>query len=361
MSDAVSRVTICGAFGGVNAGDEAIAQTMQAELARAFPGARIGLLCFVGREVLDRTGYAPAGADVASRQDWGRVRRWLRQGPLVIGGGQMLNGARLPKGLAYLWLIARLARVSGQRVMILGVGARAIAVHPLSRLLIRAIARSADVIRVRDAQTRDALVACGVPAGRIALTADVVFSGTVAGKVAALDDTALGDAPRAGYCFAVHHSPLVQHYTPADFAGLVDRICQAGGQDHATLVCHDIRPAFDLDFAHAVAAAARTPCTVVLGDDVNRVIGLYHRAALVVSSRMHPLILGLIAGAPVLPLAGSDKVAALCRQVGGTAPTDPAADLATLAAALDRGRLQGVPEALIAAARANFAGLGRAS
>lgn len=355
------RVTICGAFGGVNIGDEAIAETMRAQLGRAFPSARVGLICFVRRAVLAQTGYAMAETDIASREDWGTALRWLRAGPLVIGGGQMLNGSGLAKGPGYLLALAWMARLCGRPVFILGVGTRAIERFTLSRWCIRRLAAAARVIRVRDVQSRQALMACGVPEARIEVTADVVFSGIVAPPA----DAVIPRDP-SHICLAVHQSPLVTHYGPADYAGFVQALAEARGATRIDLVCHDARPGYDLEFAHAVAAALKgrtaAPVSVLAPASVAEAMALYAEAGLVASSRMHPLILGLAAGAQVLPLAGSAKVADLATLYGaGPLPEVGAAtgDLpAMLRPPAEGGALmQGIPEELRARSQANFAGL----
>lgn len=354
------RITICGAFGGVNIGDEAIAQTMQAQVARLAPDARIGLLCFVKDSVLAETGYAPDGVDVISRQNWRTIWRWLGEGPIVIGGGQMLNGAKRPKGLGFLIIIAAMACLRRQPVMILGVGTRAIDQFAAARWCIRRLAQMASVFRVRDAQSLAAVRACGVPAHRVEQTADVVFSDVLPPA----SPEAEARAPVT--CFAIHQSPLVTHYTPATYAQFVRQIAKLNPAHPIAFVCHDARPGYDLDFANAVTAELGDdlPVQILCPPDVASAMALYRTAHLVVSSRMHPLILALLAGAPVLPVEGSPKVTDLAKLFGALGPVTvsaPAADLPAalqLASQTDGGRvLQGIPKNVKTAAQANFEGL----
>ncbi len=356
------RVTICGAFGGVNIGDEAIAQTMKAQCERAFPDAQIGLLCFVSQEELDRTGYALEGAQITSRQGWRTFASWLRQGPLVIGGGQMLNGQRIAKGPLFLLAAAILARMGGQDVYILGMGTRAIDKFHLSRFAVRRLCRAAKLIRVRDLQSKNAMISCGVPPGRIEVTADVVFSGVITDSVTDKPKRTTGH-----YCLAVHQSPLVTHYDPAAYADFVMRLATQPKARQIDLICHDKRPGYDLEFAKAVTAAlpSETPCpiNIVAPDTVEETMALYTRAEMVLSSRMHPLIMGLCADAKVVPLKGSPKVADLATRYGITTLPDvntkgPALKLALMSPEKGGAVISGVPDDLRADAQRNFTGIG---
>lgn len=343
-------VTICGAFGGVNMGDEAIAETMLEQVARARAGAEPWLLCMVGQAQMEATQYSTRHPTALSRQSYRATLSKLKGGPLIIGGGQMLNGGPRPKGLAYLWGLTLMARLMGRPVALLGIGVRALDHNGLSRFLARGIVGRSAITRVRDPQSKAALVTCGAAPEKIEVTADVVFSGTVKASAARAET---GSAKGKVY-FAVHHSPAVSHSGAADYAALVDRVMATRPDSQAIIICHDVRPNYDVVFANEVAALTTTPCTIVIPDTVEDVLARYSAAALVVSSRMHPLILGLVAGAPVLPLAGSPKVADLCRDWYSTTPlaiTDPQAG--------DAPPVQGVPDKLRAAALANFKDLER--
>ncbi len=358
MAKKINHVSICGAFGGVNIGDEAIAQTMRTAIAGVFTEADISLICTVKRIILVQSGYSMPNTRIASRQDWGSVLPMLAQGPLVIGGGQMLNGGRWAKGLAYLLLIAVIARLFGNKVYILGVGTRAIEKFALSRWIMRNLARTASILRVRDAQSRAALLACGVADRQIEVTGDVVFSGVIAptGQT----------APRSGALFAVHHSPLVKHYSAQDFANFVKQAARARGEGEVRLLCHDIRAGFDLDFARDVVAIIEADpgmkATIIAPNSVAEAMSIYTRTELIISSRMHPLIMGLVAGAQVLALGGAGKVRDLTQRFGAFDPLSITASADAVALALcplaQGGQvLSGVPDDWRAAARANFDGL----
>lgn len=298
------HLTICGAFGGINMGDEAIAQTMQAQVAAAFPQAKITLLCMVRGETLNSRDYISTMPGAIARDNLRAVFKALRNGPLIIGGGQMLNGGGRPKGLILLWLFTLIAAIFRQPIALIGVGARNITANGMSRWLIRGIAGRARLIRVRDVQTKEALIASGVPTAKIELTADVVFSGPVKALV-------LASQTRTQICFAVHHSPHASHSNAKTYAVMMQQVMAAYPSAVPRIVCHDNRQAYDINFARDVASAFDGTCDVLVPDQLQEVVDAYANATLIVSSRMHPLIIGLIAGADVLPLAGSEKVADL--------------------------------------------------
>ena len=318
-------IVLCGSFGGANVGDEVIFHA-DVELARrAGFQEPIGVLTFV-----DPAG-APAeqtaeiyGADTfqavyfkkffaALRLAWGKS--------LFIGGGQVLDGAYGAQ-LAILQLaFAISARAGGGRVCIGGAGAYKIEGRP-TRFFYDLLFRLCADISLRDeASLREVSYSAAVRRkGRVA--ADVVFS-----LREALEAHATGDRPNVG--LAVHCAPHTRFMQEEDAARMAADLWRAYG-DRAAILVHDNRAEFDLDFAHRVAQKAEEahgagPVAVRVLADVETCLDYYAKAELAVSARMHPLIIGALAGARCVPLSGSRKVSEFAGLLGFevTAQDDP--------------------------------------
>lgn len=343
---------LCGAFGGMNAGDEAIAATMIRQVRRVFGDGPLEMVCLTSESNLESYGYrdrvrTEPDVRIHSRKQLRSIVGALRHGPLIIGGGQLLNGSSRPIGLLYLWTLALIARVFGQDVALIGVGARNIDCSWSSKIVCRALVRTATLVSVRDQHTKRALIDIGVQEEKIHLTADVVLSGAIA-------PSSPSSQARNDLVFAVHHSPRVKHYSAAEFAAFVDHVAGLHDGLRVILACHDGRLDFDVAFAQAVAEHCDTNCEVVVLQDERDALAAYQRAHVVHSSRMHPLILGLLAGAKVVPIAASEKVADFAALVG-TRPVEILSDQGMPSGAeLANAAVDSLPGELVAAAEDNF-------
>lgn len=307
------KIVLCGAFGGANVGDEVIFHAdLELAKTRGFT-APFGVLTFVppstaaAQELYnspDLEAVYIKNAFAALRLAWGAQ--------LFIGGGQVLDGAYGAKPALVKMVLAMAARLGGGRVVVGGAGAFKIE-GIFTRFAYGVLFALCCDIALRDQASYDEIsYASGTrKKGRVA--ADIVFS-----LRQDLTRRACGTRDQVG--FAVHCAPHTQFMQLDDAARMVAALWKQHGEALSILV-HDNRPEFDLDFAHAIAAKAKEAhgcddIRVQVLDEVEACLNYYASAELIVSARMHPLIIGSLGGARCIPLKGSRKVDQFAQLVG---------------------------------------------
>ena len=105
----------------------------------------------------------------------GILKAMLHTDLLLSGGGSLLQNVTSHISLLYYLSIIALARLLGRRVMLFAQGIGPIR-GGVCRLLTRLICSRADLITVRDDGSLEDLNAMGIPASRVLVTSDAVFS-----------------------------------------------------------------------------------------------------------------------------------------------------------------------------------------
>ena len=164
------KVVISGYYGFDNAGDEAVLAAMLADLRRACPDLDPVVLSGAPQRTAQRH-----GVQAVHRLSLAAVRQALRGASLFIsGGGTLLQDATGWGSVPYYGGLMMLAQRSGVAVFVYAQG-----IGPLRRPLLRRwAARALAVARcvtVRDAASAIEARQLGVPAERLAVTADPVF------------------------------------------------------------------------------------------------------------------------------------------------------------------------------------------
>lgn len=297
------KYILYGAFGGFNAGDEVILRASAAGILRRDPTASFAVLPLSRnlRPGIEKA-YAQWGWSTLSVTRPLELIRSLRKSCLVIAGGQLLNGRRFPRSLLALLALALLARLLSGQVFMIGVGTRLVSRHFLARTAVQAIAKLCATLTVRDASSLADLIASGVAPTDVALTADVVWS-YVEGRSA--------PEARSGIVLALHKDPGETHLPDETIIELIDEMRLAFGDREITLVAHDCREKFDAGLLNALRPHLPPGVKAVVLQSAAETVGLYGEAALVISSRMHPLIIGLASGAAAAPILASSKVSDL--------------------------------------------------
>lgn len=218
---------------------------------------------------------------------------------LVIGGGQLVRDNTSLRSLAGLLLAAMAVRISGGRVMTRGLGVSRLTSRP-RRMLWSRILGLADRVNVRDhASERNA--ARLVAPRHIVRTADMAFVET--GAKQRLFARFVG-AARQGMVIA----PCIDSSEGRTLAGpgldaLVEAAQAAGLADAVTIACHDPRPEMDpMAGAVLIARYADKPVALAQANGLPDLAALYGRSALVLTNRLHAMIMAAHAGAPVIAL-----------------------------------------------------------
>ncbi len=172
------HIAISGFYGFHNTGDEAILETMIAELKSWHPDVTITVLSFDPLHTSERLGVN------SLYRGWRKDRRkkllLLKQADLLISGGGGLLQDSYRTGIIrgplphYLSMVA-LAKLLGTKVMFFAQGIGPIQ-SAYGRLLTKLLANRADFITVRDDASKELLKQLGVTRPPIEVTADIVLA-----------------------------------------------------------------------------------------------------------------------------------------------------------------------------------------
>ncbi|MBM3121856.1 MAG: hypothetical protein FJZ97_06680, partial [Chloroflexi bacterium] len=352
------RVLVAGYYGAGNAGDEWILKGLLAEMRRRAPAMEARVLSYSPENTRHEHGVEALG--------WGDLEglaeavRWSSL--VVVGGGglwqdywgfdplDLLSGR--PGGIAGYGTPLVLAHLLGRPSAFLGAG-----VGPLresaSRDAVRDLAAMAGLISVRDAASRDELIACGLPSDRMHLGADLAFlSGP--DRPSAQGIAPLG-APRP--VLAVALRPWTFAGDPARWeaavaAAIGDWCARREGQIVFVPLHHSSHPLEDDQLvAERVATRVGHPARVRLLQSESTPAerrATLAAADLVLGMRYHSVLAALWAGVPCVGLAYDPKVRHLMTEAGR-------GDAVLSLEELDGGELA----KLLVGARAHAAGKGK--
>jgi polysaccharide pyruvyl transferase WcaK-like protein len=318
---------VVGGYGYRNAGDEAILA---------------GLLELTGRDGVTVVSRAPAETsaihDVRSVPIGGAAAAMASHRSLVIGGGGLfgrdmgLLGRLLP-------LAGLVAGTAGRDVALVGIGVDR-DMPGVARRLLALLARRAQTVAVRDAESRDVLADLGVEA-LVApdLSSLVESAGPVVGR-RSLEAAGLhpGRRPVVGLALTAVDPDLSAPLEEAVVA-VVDAL---PGWDVALVPMsrHPFVPAHnDEVLARRLVAAEPRLRIVVPPGDTATLLGVFEALGAAVCMRYHSLLFAERAGIPVIPIAYAEKCRHWLDERGLTAVEPSAAGLVSaLRAALERPR-----------------------
>ena len=304
------KVVIVGAYGGANIGDEAILYAV-VRLVRLYSNYKdvtvVTLLDGGEFNKYQAKEYPKLGVQWIAVSRFTSLLRLLWRSDVIIGGGQIIDGmygATLP---LIQFFVALCCRLSGGRVMIGGVGATD-NYTLLTKIIYKSIFILSNVIILRDAASLNRVQNLIGREHKLRYAPDFVFS-------------LKADFPKAEVrryaVLAVHHAPHLSLLNHEVATKIALHMSERFGRNFV-IVAHDLRPDFDLSFAKSVASNvaklsnAQAPAVKIFSSTYE-CLEFYASATVVVSSRMHPLILAAISGCRCVPLAGSDKVSELCK------------------------------------------------
>ncbi len=309
------NTVLFGYFGGWNSGDEAILDSVEKLLgwgdpAPSNPAEHVAVICLSTRDKVDEL-YHQRGRFIVPAKDLIGIFRLLRTRQLVIGGGQIITGDRTVKGLLYLLVLTAIARLTGRPAVMVGIGVEG--VHRMfAKLICRAIAANVARIHCRDEYSLQMLRFAGCREEKLRLAADVVLSGAIA-----RDPNHAPPPDLPVIAIGLHHAKNWRNYTSSDeIKSLAMTLADSFPMHRVLLVSNDCRKRFDEGLLDSLKSSLHHERIGFQSfDDVEQIMKSYATAKLVISVRMHPLILALIHGVPVVGVARSNKVKQLAQRL----------------------------------------------
>ncbi len=318
-----SKLSIFGAYGGFNLGDEAILSgilKMLDELGVQRKNVTLGSLC---PEVTSRQHQVPSVRSITSFGLTDEFQKTLRDSDaIIIGGGQLImESRRIPN--PWTSLLARSAMVCHEAkrlrkpVFVWGVGVERIRTI-FGRFQLRRLMR-ADTVTVRD--TRSV---------RILSDYDYPFAQVVGDPASVLprgnpirgnelmshysNATICAKAPRIGICITVDGRVPVKDCKT--IVVVADQLIAQGG--HVILFASDIRPSYDIRACNwLVSHMQHTPTVLPIKQwSTQEYSDLLSAMNVIVSTRMHPVLLATCNDVPAIPVCRSPKSLSLSECFG---------------------------------------------
>ncbi|MBB5214177.1 polysaccharide pyruvyl transferase family protein [Parapusillimonas granuli] len=334
MKNRPVRIGISGSYGGLNLGDEAILESIVAQLLAAMPDAEVVVFSRNTKDTEERHRIAYAipvreiTRDVAAQEI-------AQLDLLILGGGGILFDAEIDIYLREVLLANEL----GVPVMVYAVSAGPL-VKQSSRELVRAALTPAALITVRDRQGHRLLEEVGLQR-EIRVTADPALLM----RAQALPKDALMreglDMPRRRIGFSVREPGPAAPGISADhyhhlLASAADFMVQRLDADVVFIPLE--RDHLDLQHSHAVVAQMQCAqrATVLKGEyspgQIMTIIGGFEFC---VGMRLHFLIFSALQGVPFVALPYASKVTGLLQELGMDTPPMDNVNSGKLLASID--------------------------
>lgn len=362
MSPPRTRVGVFGYFGMGNIGNEGTLAAFLSALRSRHPGADVHAFVAGPAEVEREHGvpatrlmaYRPAGtlpraADLvvkALSRVWDVPRTFRAMGSvdvLVVPGTGVLETALLtqPWSLPYwMFLAVACSRLRGRRVVLVAVGAEP-ARDRVTRTLHAWTVRLAHHVSYRDTASRVAMEESGAPRGDALVYPDLAFGLPAPAPRPRRRDLVVLGVMR----YDVEDDPdgAVERYTST----MTDLVCALVGSGRAVrTIVGDLA---DLPLAREIVARSQSragrSCPVEACDaaTMGALLDEAAGAGVVVASRFHHVVAGVLAGTPVVSLGYAEKNARLLAEVGlaGASQRIDDIDLGRLLTEIDRAASSG--------------------
>lgn len=306
-----AQVTICGAYGRGNAGDDAILLAILTELRAIDPD--LSFQVFSRNPKDTRLTYRVNAFYTFNAM---QALYHFRHAKLFInGGGSLMQDVTSFRSLwFYLWTLAS-AKRSGCPVIMYGCGIGPIRNSQNRIKAAKVINKYVDAITLRDPDSKKELEALGVTKPQISLSADttVILPAAPADMVDGILESC-GIPPKGSYiAFVLRPWPGYEAKTR----------CIAAAADYAydtyglTPVFFPIEPRLDVSAAQRVTARMHAPYhTITDAYTAAQTIGILSRMKVAVSMRLHGLIFAAGQGVPLVGIVYDQKVGSFLSYIG---------------------------------------------
>jgi len=303
--------TIYGFFGGFNLGDEAILDSLRLGLRQYGYKGKFSIIIPYIKNNDARNVYADKEIEVITLRSPIKIILRLIDTHLITGCGQLLDGHNT-KGLLIILLLCLLNKAAWKKPVLVSAGVVNIDTS-IDRLLVRWIVMAVSRVWCRDSDSRGQLVASGCAIDKLDVATDVVFTGTLLSSLSGGQvDT------KREIILAIHYSSHRQLYSIQEYVDIIRYIAKIIPGRRIIILAHDNRDAFDAGFAKLIYEQARRftdNIELSVPVDVQECLKVYANAYLIVSARLHPLILAAIQGLYLVGLQGTRKVGNLSSQL----------------------------------------------
>lgn len=166
------KILMSGYYGFNNSGDEAILTTIYNNIQKMDRNVNITVLSKDPEETMAKYGFK----DVVSRFDFFKVLSEIKKCDILLsGGGSLLQDTTSTRSLMYYLFIIEWAKIMNKKVMLYANG-----IGPVSkeenRKMVKRVINKADIITLREEDSKKELLAMGITNSNVFVTADPVFT-----------------------------------------------------------------------------------------------------------------------------------------------------------------------------------------
>ena len=304
-------VLICGAYGKGNAGDDSILEAILQQM-RAIDS---DIPVYVLSRNPDETRLRYRVEAIHTFALFRFLHRMGKTKLYINGGGSLIQDVTSTRSLQYYLSNIAMAKRKGNQVLMYGCGIGPVSLAKNRKFAGKVIDRNADIITLRDPQSRKELQDMGVTKPEIRLTADpaLLLDAAPADKV---DSFLLsqGMEPNGRYAmFALRPWKGVEEKLPL-FAAQAQELYEKEG---IIPVFFALEPNRDLEITQKVAGMVQCPCHIIAAPhDGHLIVGLMSRMQILVSMRLHALIFAAGQGVPLVGIVYDPKVSGFLEYLG---------------------------------------------
>ena len=304
-------VTICGAYGKGNAGDDAILKAILRQLRSIDADCPIYVLSHNPMQTKLRyhVGSVHAFDPFAFLPVMHRTKLYLN------GGGSLIQNQTSTRSLLYYLLNIRLAKKTGNRVLMYGCGIGPVNGKLWRRISSRVINLCVDAITLREDLSAEELRTMGVDRPKIFVTADPALM-LESGSEGAVDGYLLGQNlnPDGKYALFVLRAWKGFSEKKEAFIACANYVNQKYG---LTPIFFALEPDTDEAPCRQVAQQLRCDSRILCApEDEKLIIGMMKKMRVVVSMRLHTLIFASSVGTPLAAVSYDPKVTGFMRYIG---------------------------------------------
>ena len=304
-------VMICGAYGKGNAGDDAILKVIIRQMQQIDRDLPLYVLSRKPRETAAR--YRIGAIHTF---DFLRFFRFTRHTALYLsGGGSLMQDVTSSRSLWYYLFSMAAAKKRGNRVIMYGCGVGPVRKKANRTMARRVIDRCADTVTVRESDSMEELKAMGITRPRIVVTADpaTLLDPAPAERVDSfLRDVGLEPGKRFAVLALRPWNGLEER-----FSAITETAAYLQKTYGLSTVFLAMEKQRDLPLClRAAQAAGEGALALAAPEDSATVIGIFRRAELVLSLRLHALIFASGVGTPMVGISYDPKVTGFLRYLG---------------------------------------------
>jgi polysaccharide pyruvyl transferase CsaB len=304
-------LTICGAYGMDNAGDDAILEAILLEIRQEDPDAPVRILS--RSPMITRLTHRERAFHTFNIFAFARALRKSRV--YLSGGGNLVQDITSRRSLLFYLLTIWLAKKMGCRVIMYGCGVGPVSSPFNRRMTARVLSKHVEIITLREVTSRLELDRLGIKGPRVLLSADpaLILQPESDEKVVSVL-LKQGVSPDGRYIgFALRNWPGFEEKLPA-VAHAIEYAYETYG---LTAVFVPVERRQDIRIGEKTAALVNCPCHVLRETGSARLtIGLLSKMQMMVAMRLHALIFAAGQGLPMVALPYNDKVNAFMEYMG---------------------------------------------